>query len=347
MAKYCLSMSIASKRNRFFYGCAFALAMMLGGCASGPAPEVTPRPGAAPWYERDGAEANPPADLARVPDAEPQLEPVRLGGPNKPYEVLGRAYVPQRGDEPYVERGLASWYGRKFHGRRTANGEVYNMYAMTAAHKTLPLPSYARVRNPKNGREVVVRVNDRGPFHGARVIDLSYTAALKLGLLNGVANVEVERITPAKIRTGAWRRPEAAPPDSMPAPTAAAAPVQAAAEVPSPSSITPAQDASPPPADAQPLEVAAPAAVAEAPSEGPRFWLQLGAFRQREGAEHLQRQVAGEASWLAPLLAVLGEPPSLFKLQAGPYAGRPEAMEALRRIREVLKLTPVLVERER
>ena len=119
------------------------LAVVLGGCASGP---PTTRPA------RDGAEANPPPDLARVPDAEPKLEPIRSGGPNKPYAVLGRDYTPITKDAPYTERGIASWYGRKFHGRRTASGEVYNMYAMTAAHPTLPIPSYARVRNPANGR---------------------------------------------------------------------------------------------------------------------------------------------------------------------------------------------------
>jgi rare lipoprotein A len=156
---------------------------------------------------RDGAEARPPADLHLVPDAEPRIEGVRPGGPNKPYEVMGRLYVPLPGDPAVVERGLASWYGVKFHGRPTSSGEVYDMYAMTAAHRTMPLPSYARVRNPANGREVVVRVNDRGPFHPDRVIDLSYTAALKLGLLAGVAPVQVERITQEEIRSGNWRLP--------------------------------------------------------------------------------------------------------------------------------------------
>ncbi len=163
------------------------------GCSS------TPRGG------RDGPDANPPPNLAQLPNAEPRLEPLRSGGPNKPYEVFGRTYTPLAGDAALNERGLASWYGRKFHGRPTSSGEPYDMYAMTAAHKTMPIPSYARVRNPANGREVIVRVNDRGPFHAGRVIDLSYTAALKLGVLNAVAPVEVERITQAAIRTGAWR----------------------------------------------------------------------------------------------------------------------------------------------
>ena len=152
--------------------------------------------------ERDGPEARPPPNLESVPDAVPQIEPVRPGGPNKPYEIAGHTYVPLTDDRALAEKGLASWYGKKFHGHRTASGEAYNMYAMTAAHKTLPIPSYARVRNPANGKEVIVRVNDRGPFSPGRVIDLSYTAALKLGVLNGVAQVEITRITQDDIRTG-------------------------------------------------------------------------------------------------------------------------------------------------
>jgi rare lipoprotein A len=171
-----------------------AAALVLAACSSAPT--------------RDGAEANPPAGLERTPDAEPRVEPIRAGGPNKPYEVGGRRYKPVTGDERLRESGLASWYGRKFHGRPTASGEVYDMYAMTAAHRTMPLPSYARVRNPANGREIIVRVNDRGPFEGGRVIDLSYTAALKLGVLGGVQKVEVERLTNEDIRRGRWQRPD-------------------------------------------------------------------------------------------------------------------------------------------
>ena len=123
--------------------------------------------------------------------------------------MLGRDYVPITRDSAFSERGLASWYGKKFHGRRTANGETYDMYAMTAAHPTLPLPSYARIRNPANGREVVVRINDRGPFHAGRIVDLSYAAALRLDLLRGVAPVELERLTFDEIRAGTWRRGDA------------------------------------------------------------------------------------------------------------------------------------------
>ena len=185
---------------------AASLALLLAGCASGP----PPRPAT------DGPPANPPADLARLPDAEPRVEPLRSGGPNKPYEVLGRRYVPLTGDAPLNENGLASWYGRKFHGRRTASGEVYNMHAMTAAHKTMPIPSYARVRNPANGREIVVRVNDRGPFADGRVIDLSYAAAVKLGVAAGVAPVQVQRLTFDDIRSGRWKTGRAAEPAADP-----------------------------------------------------------------------------------------------------------------------------------
>src|SRR4051812_31695817 len=153
--------------------------------------------------DRDGPEAHPPTHLEAVPDAVPQIEAIRNGGPNKPYEIGGKTYTPVTDGRALIEKGLASWYGKKFHGRRTASGEAYNMYAMTAAHKTLPIPSYARVRNPANGKEVIVRVNDRGPFSPGRVIDLSYTAALKLGVLNGVQPVEIERITAEDIRSGA------------------------------------------------------------------------------------------------------------------------------------------------
>ena len=167
-----------------------ACTALLAGCAS--------KPGLAPG--RDGPGANPPANLASVPDARPRVEALRVGGPNKPYEMLGQRWVPMTSDQPLDETGGASWYGRKFHGLPTSSGEPSDMYAMTAAHRTMPIPSYARVRNPANGREVIVRINDRGPFSTGRVIDLSYTAALKLGVLAGVASVQVHRLTHREIR---------------------------------------------------------------------------------------------------------------------------------------------------
>ena len=164
---------------------------MLAGCASPPA-------------NRDGAPARIPPGLERVPDATPRIEPIRLSGANKPYEVFGVRYAPLVTDAAVQEQGLASWYGTRFHGKPTSSGEVYDMFAMTAAHKTMPIPSYAWVRNPANGREIVVRINDRGPFASGRVIDLSYTAALKLDVLRSVAPVQVRRITHDEIRSASW-----------------------------------------------------------------------------------------------------------------------------------------------
>lgn len=137
-----------------------------------------------------------PVDVSSIPDAVPRDEPrSRYGNPSS-YEVFGKRYYVMESSKGYVERGIASWYGTKFHGRRTSSGETYDMYAMTAAHKILPLPAYVEVTNLENRRTVVLRVNDRGPFHDNRIIDLSYTAATKLGIVaKGTGLVEVRAIT--------------------------------------------------------------------------------------------------------------------------------------------------------
>ncbi|WP_319004701.1 septal ring lytic transglycosylase RlpA family protein [Microbulbifer variabilis] len=138
-----------------------------------------------------------PVNMLAAPEPTPVREPIGPAGNKTPYRVNGVTYHVRTAVKGYKERGKASWYGTKFHGRRTANGEVYNMYAMSAAHKTLPLPSYAKVTNLDNGRSIIVRINDRGPFVQGRIIDLSYTAAQKLGYVNkGVARVEVEALDP-------------------------------------------------------------------------------------------------------------------------------------------------------
>lgn len=148
------------------------------------------------YYLDDGPEDNPPADLHLVPDAVPKAEPLRQAN-MQPYVALGKNFRPMTELRSYKKRGVASWYGRRYHGNNTASGEVYDMYAMTAAHPTLPLPSYARVTNLDNGKSVIVRLNDRGPFLSDRLIDLSYTAAYKLGILaGGSGHVEVESIVP-------------------------------------------------------------------------------------------------------------------------------------------------------
>ena len=152
------------------------------------------KPGDGAYFEDDGPPAYAGPDPSSVPDAVPRNEALSKTG-NAPYEVFGVRYVPLKSALGYQVKGTASWYGRKFHGRRTSSGETYDMYAMTAAHKTLPLPTYVRVKNLDNGTQVVLRVNDRGPFLGGRLIDLSYMAARKLGVTtSGTARVEVTAI---------------------------------------------------------------------------------------------------------------------------------------------------------
>ena len=181
-------------RQRLTLGLLGVALLVLAGCAS--------RFGG--YYKDDGPGNDIPADIASIPDAVPRIEqhaPANF----RPYEVFGVRYVPIAEDQAYRQEGVASWYGRKFHGEKTANGETYDMYAMTAAHPTLPIPSYARVTRVDTGRSVVVRINDRGPFHPGRIIDLSYVAAAKLGLIGpGSGRVIVQAITNADIRAGRY-----------------------------------------------------------------------------------------------------------------------------------------------
>ncbi len=164
------------------------------------------------YYLDDGPEDNPPPDLHLVPDAVPKAEPLRQAN-MQPYVALGKQFKPMTELTRYKKRGVASWYGRRYHGNNTASGEVYDMYAMTAAHPTLPLPSYARVTNLENGKSVIVRLNDRGPFLSDRLIDLSYTAAYKLGILaGGSGRVEVESIVPDDSAALAAAKPSVAQP---------------------------------------------------------------------------------------------------------------------------------------
>jgi len=209
---------------------ACALVVCVAGCAapaqrevpSEPAkrePPSEPRRGA--YYKDDGPGENPPANLAAIPDAEPRAEPLHRFA-NRPYQVFGKDYIPLDKVAPFRQRGVASWYGKRFHGGLTSSGERYDMYAMTAAHPTLPVPSYARVTSVANGRSVVVRINDRGPFHADRAIDLSYTAAFRLGYADaGSALVDIEAILPGTAAV-AQPQPAAAPPAPQGAMTAQA-----------------------------------------------------------------------------------------------------------------------------
>ncbi|MDE2342968.1 MAG: septal ring lytic transglycosylase RlpA family protein [Betaproteobacteria bacterium] len=173
------------------------LLTLLWGCSTAPRPAEAPAgSGRGGYYLDDGPGAHPPAHLDQIPDAVPKWEPLNRFA-NKPYTAFGKVYVPDISGKPYRARGTASWYGRRYNHQKTSSGELYDMYGMTAAHPTLPIPSYARVTNLSNHKSVVVRINDRGPFRSNRLIDLSYTAAWKLGFVNkGSAEVEVERLFP-------------------------------------------------------------------------------------------------------------------------------------------------------
>jgi rare lipoprotein A len=174
---------------------ALVIALLAAGCATAPRKSAQ---GEAPkkpsYYSDDGPPDAIPDNLASIPNAVPRDEPFHRYA-NRPYTVFGQTYVPVVNKETYRQRGIASWYGKKFQGQKTASGEPYDMFAMTAAHPTLPIPSYARVTNVKTGQWVVVRINDRGPFHSNRVIDLSYAAAAHIGVAGpGSALVDVERV---------------------------------------------------------------------------------------------------------------------------------------------------------
>lgn len=148
---------------------------------------------------KDSVPSGPPPDISKLAEPVPKVEPRSLYGNKSPYSVLGRSYKVLPSARGYDERGIASFYGNKFHGYKTSSLENYDMYAFTAASKTLPLPSYARVTNLENGKSVIVRVNDRGPFHDNRLIDLSYVAAVKIGIWpKGTGLVEVQGIDPSR-----------------------------------------------------------------------------------------------------------------------------------------------------
>ena len=201
-------------RARLAVAAALLGTLLLGGCTV-VGPRVPPRIERAPPPPVPPP-APPPGNLLAVPDAVPRIEPrARLGNPPF-YDVLGHRYYVLASAEGYLARGVASWYGPTFHGVRTAIGEPYDMFAMTGAHKTLPLPCYVRVTNLRNGKSVVVRVNDRGPFVANRLIDLSYTAALKLDMIReGTTLVEVRAVTPGVPTSSELTRASEAPPAEL------------------------------------------------------------------------------------------------------------------------------------
>jgi rare lipoprotein A len=284
------------------------------------------------YYLDDGPGDNIPDGLESVPDAVPKIEPYATRG-NSPYTVFGVRYVPIVDDRPYKQRGYGSWYGKKFHGQKTSSGELYDMYKMTAASPVLPIPSYARVTNLSNGKQVIVRVNDRGPFRSNRIIDLSYTAALKLGYIgHGSAQLEVERLLPSDIEqlqaaaSGKALASTSAVPTAAPASSEATAPSIEVASL-GPASVAPAAAASP-----------------SAATPAPGFYLQFGAYAQMANAEAVRVRLAQAFGSSLPQLAV--EPSgNLYRIYSGPFASREEASSAALQVQQSGTSKPFIVQR--
>jgi rare lipoprotein A len=303
------------------------------------------------YYMDDGPGDAPPDGLLDVPDAEPKVEPYTARG-NKPYVVFGKSYTPITDGRPFKQRGVGSWYGKKFHGQKTSSGELYDMYKMSAAHPTLPIPSYARVTNLSNGKQVIVRVNDRGPFHSSRIIDLSYTAALKLGYLGkGSSELEVERLLPDEIaRINAARREQlvraeqATPTGDVLAAAAATEPERLEAKPPgqakSLDNMVEASTVASLVAD-KPVVIAA---TSRSTAAAPGFYLQFGAYSQAANAEAARDRLAqGNAGSLPPV--EVAEVGVFYRLFSGPFATRAEAASAALRLQDAGAGKPMIVQR--
>ena len=291
------------------------------------------------YYMDDGPGENPPPGLMDVPDAEVRKDPL-LPRSNRSYSVFGKSYTPLPLDKPFTQRGLGTWYGKKFHGQRTSSGELYDMYKMTAAHPVLPIPSYARVTNLSSGKTVVVRINDRGPFHSTRVIDVSFTAALKLGLLeNGSSQLEVSLLMPDEIDQMIAARkngtPAVAKSTATASPMPKAAPMLAAGKAPS---------------DVEAMMLGG----ADGASEGggvmraggaemqSGFYLQLGAYTRAEAAEAVRDKLSAAAPDDKFEVVQVG---AVYRLYGGPHATRKDAQQAGKRIPSALRLKPIVIQR--
>jgi len=297
-----------------------AVVALLAACGSAPTKSPSTGPvGVAPpapssrYYKDDGPGDAPP-NLDAIPEAVPKAEPLHRFA-NRPYTVLGRDYIPATNLRPYRERGIASWYGKKFHGEKTSTGDIYDMYAMTAAHPTLPLPSYARVTNVATGKSVVVRVNDRGPFLHNRVIDLSYAAADRIGIAQkGSGEVDVEAILPLSVPTVVAGAPLAPVAPHEPAvPTAS-----------TPSSSAPAGEPT----------------VPVASLDG-GYVVQLGAFASYANAQSFVAHVSNQ---IAPLGVEPGvrQVNGLFRVYIGPYPARDDARRMADRLRDALGMASTI-----
>lgn len=268
--------------------------VLLVACGSNPPSRYQQAQDSAPRYQKN---------VGAVADAVPKVEPRSRGGNKSPYRVFGKQYWVLPNSVGYTATGTASWYGSKFHGHLTSNGETYNMYSMTAAHKSLPIPTYLKVTNLNNGRHVIVRVNDRGPFHGDRLLDLSYAAATKLGYQKqGTAPVRIEAIDPLT-----WNRSQ-----------------------PNPAPIV----------GQKVLPATAPVVVANTPAGQPvmavgdQIFLQVGAFASFDAAWNLKRRL--QSVTREPVKVFLDQQytPSLHKVQVGPVGD----MVVAQQVRELISI---------
>ena len=336
---------------------------MIAGCSSPPKYSNAGTSGGG-YYMDDGPGRNIPDGIENIPDAVPRIETHNTAN-FRPYTVMGQRFVPVSAEAALKQKGVASWYGRKFHGKKTANGETYDMYAMSAAHPTLPLPSYARVTHEASGRTVIVRVNDRGPFLRGRIIDLSYAAAARLGIIGrGSDVVMVEAITHADIRNGLnmASNAKAAPAAVAAAPSAAPTPpaAQPAANTPPPAIATApvAMAAAPPATPVTPDALAAldtqtvethqrrrpqPPTVTDEPSEG--IYLQFAAFSSYISADQLTNRLNTEIAQVESRNAHIDTRDALHRVRIGPYPTRTAAVNASLRIQEATGMQPSLAQR--
>lgn len=325
--------------------------LVLAGC-SGPGGGSSSSGKGGGYYKDDGPGGNIPADIEAIPNATPRIEKHAKAN-FRPYVVFGKRYVPVSDEKPFRQQGTASWYGRKFHGNKTANGETYDMYAMTAAHPTLPLPSYARVTRATTGKSVIVRINDRGPFHSSRIIDLSYVAAAKLGLIGpGSGQVIVEAITNQDIRDNNFEQPKptpipaAPPPQPQPVLTTQADEPQADTLPATPDALAALQhnegrglDATQPdtetavePGTETSFTPVATSTLATTPSG--QIYLQFAAFSAEHTAESLAQTINTQIQGVENRPVQVQASGQLYRVRVGPYSSRTEAVNAALRIQQ-------------
>ena len=281
------------------------------------------------YYKDDGPGDEIQDNLDDIPDASPKDEPLHRFA-NRPYVVLGKSFVPKTQIKPFQQRGIASWYGKKFHGQKTSIGEPYDMFSMTAAHPTLAIPSYVRVTNVRNKKSVVLRVTDRGPFHADRIIDLSYAAAYRLGYIDqGSTQVEVEAVLPdAKMLTNSV---QTAPATTKTYPALAPDEIEVLASKLAENGL--------PSATVQTASFSG-----SMPPERKGLYIQLGAFSNAENAENLRSHLSQDLDWLHEPIEV-NSGGEIYRVQLGPYANRSDSEKISERIRKALGYKPVFATR--